>query len=189
MSEGAFGDDGNAYAKEFLKQLRLRSVHKSDPVPEWTVEHATVGDTNCICTKAITNMFYIVNKLNGNNCYIGSDCVKRWNIKCVKTCTSCNSPLGNITMRMLKKDFTCPECKRSEKKRTYEEALELEQKLLKIGRFKLFWRGPWYELKFADVIKNIDWVNHLMNIESNSKSLTAFQEYCNGQFTFKEIPE
>ena len=95
-------------SSKFYKTLRAHSICQDDPIPEWTIVHDVEGDgaTHCICTTPILHQFTIENKLNGNRLTIGSECVKRWEIDFV--CKGCRSPLGNITKRLVKKEFYCP---------------------------------------------------------------------------------
>ena len=174
-------------ARTFYTVLRQNSVSQEDPIPEWEVVHEVEGDSSkeCICTTPIVYEYTIQNKLNGRTLIIGSECVKRWNIKF--TCKSCDSPLGNVTRRLIKKDFLCPECKREEKR--MEKLLEAQREGRKkmLSDYYLFWFGKYYKRKFSQVIQDIDYVEYLINIKDKSQTLQHFEEYVNLVYDIREV--
>ena len=61
-----------------------------------------------------------------------------------------------------------------------------EKQLERLGRYTLWYKGPWHEKKFKEVEKNIDWINTLMNVNSKyeTNSLKAFKSYCLMKYDF-----
>ena len=153
------------HAKEFFKVLREHSVHKDDPIPEWSVVDSNHYATHCICKHYIQNIFIIQNKITGKRLDVGSDCIKKWSIEFNLRCRNCRSILGNKEKRLMNNDLICPQCKR---------------KADKLDLYTMFWTGgPWHGLFFKDVVKNKEWVDHLINVDfPSSKTLQLFKEYC-----------
>jgi len=152
-----------------MKSLREHSRHKDDPIPEWEIIHMSGGETGeCICGMHISNLFTIENKLTRERLIIGSECQQRWNIKCKLECEKCKSALGGVITRYKKRDFLCPTCKRETKKL-----------MNTLAKFIMYYPGPWKGLSFKDVGENQEWVSLLINLNSSSKTIIAFQKYCN----------
>ena len=166
-------------AKRFFEILREQSMYKNDPVPEWKVvpevECEDDGTGVCICSTPIVYKYCIENKHNGNRLTIGSECVKRWNLEF--TCKDCKAPLGNVTQRLLKKNFFCPECTKRKKNQEKIRQQMLLARQKELERYTLFWYGPDYKRKFKDVIQDIPYVERLINVEYKTKTLELFQEY------------
>jgi hypothetical protein len=162
---------------KFYRTLREHSVSQEDPIPEWTVVYHVEGDgaTHCICTTPIQYQFTIENKHNGKRLTIGSECIKRWGINFV--CKQCKSPLGNRTRRLLKKDFLCPECKQEEKRKEALRLAKEEEQKRRLGNYHLFWYGPYYQRKFSEVIRDLPYVELLLNVPKKTKTLEQFEEY------------
>lgn len=177
MEDDTVEDILKAKARLFHSTLRENSISQEDPIPEWKVviEYEGDGEERCICSTPIVYKYVIENTLNGKRLTIGSECVKRWNINFV--CKICGSNLGNVTRRLLKRDFVCPECKRNEeRKRKFQEAQRLEHKG-RLGRYLLYWYGPYYKQPFSRVIQDISYVEYLVNLPNKTKTLEQFEEY------------
>lgn len=189
-------------AKKFFEKLREKSVFKQDPIPEWSVIHDIEGDgsSTCICSTPIQYQFTIRNKLNGMHLVIGSECVKRFGIEFV--CDNCGASLGNITQRLIKKDYLCPLCKkekqrqqeaeeRRERIRQQMEQTKIQARINTLSRFRLYWFGVHYGKSFPQVVQDasIEYLNRLINIESKNKSLEAFEEYVKLTCLVEEFPK
>ena len=79
----------------------------SDAKYEWYVSSETeIGhESLCLCGMNITDMYIVVNKINGKSAYIGSTCVTRINNESLKSykkaqragyCMACNKEFANI---------------------------------------------------------------------------------------------
>lgn len=171
---------------KFFEVLRSVSDNQYDPLPEWELltDKFMEREIRCICTTPIERNFFIRHKRTGKELVIGSECVKRW-LNPFAVCSECQSPLGRITKRIETKDFVCPECKRDKKKKETARRNQL-------ATFRFYWGGygtKHYKNKFCDVIDDIPYVEHLLNLSLPSvpPSLQAFYEYVNLVFTVKEI--
>ena len=145
MSEAEF------YAKKFMEVLKSKSTNQEDPVEEWTTHTKRIlKDSNCICTKEIQNCFNIQNKITGEICVVGCDCVMRW-LDPKLECEDCGEPLGNKKTRLAKQDFKCRSCKLANKK-------WLERR----ANFTLHYPGPWKGKTFKVVAENESWAESLL---------------------------
>lgn len=170
--------------KTFFGVLREHSFCKEDPISEWAIVKDIEGDgsSTCICTTPILYEFVIENKLTKKQLVIGSECVKRWNIEF--TCKSCGCHLGNITKRLIKKDYVCPACKRQQKK---DEKARQEVKE-RYGNLRFFWYGPYYQKKFSDVIDDIDYVEKVLNHPKKNTTLELFERYVGMCYDIVTVP-
>jgi hypothetical protein len=175
--------DAAYYAKIFMEELRKRSTNKDDPIQEWTLDTTRFvkGESQCICTHDIEKNFFIQNKLTGEVCVIGSDCVQRW-FEPELRCRDCNQPLGNIMKRIRMEDFYCRSCKTA-----------MTKLLDRYSTWKIYMPGPWKGKTFQVVSDNESWVSDLMRMPTwrgttpptfAYKSLHAFKEYARTMFDF-----
>jgi hypothetical protein len=181
MGEAAY------YAEIFEREIRKLSVDKKDFIQEWELAKQCIGaKSQCICTHPINQNYYIINKLTGARCIIGSDCVQRWmNPKLM--CEGCGGALGCVMERIRKQDFHCRSCK-GEKRRARESTIR------RFSSWKLDFPGPWKGLTFEKVCENQEWAEKLINTEWQGtgplsyiyKSLKAFQLYANAVFVIEE---
>jgi len=157
----------------FFEVLRTFSDDKSDPVPEWEFRGTVLSGTKekCICGTKILLNYLIVHKRTQKQLIIGSECIKRW-IQPKLSCSRCDAPLGRVLQRIKKEDYHCRRCKREIKQ---EEAL----KILKMGNFRLFWYGKYYQRKFSEAIEDIPYVETVLTIpeEKQNESLRAFMKF------------
>ena len=176
---------GSSYRKKFFEVLRKHSVHKDDPVPEWKVTRWWMNDQHCICTKEITWVYEITNKITKKTLEIGCDCVETWNVEFHMHCEHCSSPLGNRVKRSKERDYVCPSCKRALKKEAEARAREVERnemlkryRIRQLSQYVMFWKGPWENMTFEEVGKNHEWAEWFINKPDNSSNtLKYFKEY------------
>lgn len=181
-------------SKKFFETLRDQSVFKNDPIPEWKVltEFECEGDGSnyCICSTPILYQYCIENRYNKNRLIIGSECIKRWDVEF--TCKDCGAALGNITQRLLKKNFVCPPCTRERAERERQkEALKqkmIDLQITRLGRFVLYWEGPYDGRPFSEVVKNLPYTEYLVNLPYKTKSLQKFEEYVGLRYDIVEVP-
>lgn len=167
----------------FFEILRDFSDDKRDPVPEWEFKGFITTGTKekCICGTKILLNYQIVHKRTQKQLIIGSECIKRW-IQPKLSCSRCDAPLGRVLERTRKGDFHCRSCKR--------ELKEMEkQKLLKMGRLRLFWYGKYYQRMFAEVAQDIPYVESLLNLpeEKKTDTLKALEKYISLKYDIKEV--
>jgi hypothetical protein len=168
--------DAHWHAERFMEVLIEHSVHKHEPIPEWTLVSAEAGAiSRCICEKEIQNRFIIQNKITGEKLIIGCDCALRFNIDDKMLCKTCGAILQNTKKRRLNNDYTCPECRRAERKERD-----------RMNGFTLYYNGPWKGKTFGQVADNLAWVNQLINMTAENKSLRTFQEYAEKKFKIGE---
>lgn len=182
-------DSLKAKARLFHSILRENSMNKEDPIPEWklVVDYEGDGEERCICSTPIVYKYVIENKHTGTRLIIGSECIKRWNIEFL--CKDCGSHLGNITRRLAKKDFVCPDCKkREERRKKVKEAADTERRK-KLASYVLYWYGPYYKRKFSDVIDDIPYVEFLLNQPTRTKTIEYFEEYVNLCYDVVTVPD
>jgi hypothetical protein len=161
----------------FYRVLRQNSVSQEDPIPEWKVVHHVDGDgsSKCICSTPILYQHTIENTLNGRQLIIGSECVKRWNVKFI--CEECQSPLGNITQRLIKKNFLCPECTRERKRKQKLLEVKREARKARLAHMLLDKPGRYYNAPFCVIINDLVYVQYLINMEPKNYLLRLFEEY------------
>ena len=188
MEEDYLEDLLKAKARLFFATLRENSISQQDPLPEWQIvtDYEGDGEERCICSTPILHKYVIENKLNGRRLTIGSECIKRWNIKFV--CKQCSSHLGNITKRLIQQDFLCPECKREEKRKQKLLEAQREERKRKLGAYVLYWFGPYYQRRFSEVINDIPYVEFLLNQPTRTKTIEYFEEYVNLCYEVVTVP-
>ena len=168
--------------KRFFEVLRQFSEDKRDPIHEWEfLPHIhNVRAERCICTTPIQNNFYIQHKRTKKQLIIGSECVKRW-IHPKLQCKECDAPLGRVCERVRKQDFLCGKCKRRLK-------AEREEKIRKLGNYKLLFGKRYYQRLFKDIVEDIPYTEFLLNINIHPlpQTLQAFNDYCSLIFEIKE---
>jgi len=193
MGEAAY------YAEIFERKMREKSIHKGDFIQEWELAmKCHRAASQCICTHQIEENYFIRNKITGEQCIIGSDCVQRW-LNPKMNCKKCKEPLGCIMTRIKKKDFYCRSCKLEIIKRNEEKEREnrkIKQKTIKMfSSWTLAYPGPWKGKLFPVVCETEEWVETLINIPKWQgvappsyiyKSLHAFQKFADAKFEISE---
>lgn len=150
------------------KRLLENSTNKIwyDATNEWIYKgnHEQEEACQCICTTPIINWYMIHNNTNCNMLKLGSCCIKKFLPDAVK-CKNCDSPLKNITQRLIQNKLICITCKNRELKR--------------IGKFKFYIKGNYYNCLFKDLIKNDVFLDYIININSKygETSYDAFINY------------
>jgi hypothetical protein len=168
------------HAIQFMRVLTERSIHKDDPVPEWEVIRLHGGNGICICGMNILNLYTISNIITNEELVIGSECQKRWNLKCNICCDKCDSPLGNLTKRLKDKNYICPECTREERR--------VQKRIAKLENYTMYLKGPWYNHTFKEVAILERWVEKILNTPNyfETKTYSYFEEYCGYIYDIQE---
>tara|TARA_R110000868_G_scaffold107411_3_gene293924 strand:- start:137 stop:679 length:543 start_codon:yes stop_codon:yes gene_type:complete len=142
-----------------------------NPVVEWKPTWQVYSSDElrkCICTHPIKNTYEIINEVNGNTLWIGSDCIKRWMEDRVR-CRKCHCQLKNIIAKLDNKILFCNDC---------SKAVE------RLGLFKYYHNhrssdeGYWLHHKlFITLIDNEWFCNYIANLETKTQSQQAFYDY------------
>lgn len=151
-------DDKHA---RFMQVLKAHSENQTHPIPEWRLHSfREVEEKKCICSHDILNNYFISNDRTKTTLIIGSDCMKRFLDPSLR-CSECKQPIQNVVNRIEKSDFICRNCKNQ------------RRKTVKHLRNCIFLHpGPYNEKKFSEVIEDVAYVETLLNIPDNEKTMT-----------------